>query len=403
MAKLTTLKNMTQLLSQGAYLPEEIDRILDKKNPSFIDFDPELGYVLRDYSFNDGDGGIRCDYRYEKHGGHRTMINYADRPCRINTYGDSYTQCAQVSGGQSWQELLAAQFHEPIRNFGVGGYGVYQAYRRLMRTEADPKLAAEFLVLNMWDDDHKRNLDAARWVRVAWMCRDLPRGGKNAYPVHGFPWAHMRYDLEKGTFIELPGMCKKASDLRKLVGKENFINAFKNDHVAQLYCLGQGGSAPVNQLEPIAEALGVKVDLRNPRTRQAEADKLHLAYGMRASMWIVDQLKVWAKKQKRKLMIQLSYDVPTVKTYLKTGARWDQPMLNYLNKSGVPYVDALKAAGTEYKAFKLPIDQFLARHYVSRAGAQVFGHYNAYGNFWYASAVRQPIVDWLSPKPPAYR
>ena len=59
--------------------------------------------------------------------------NGGDRPCRMNTYGDSFTQCHQVSDGETWQEYLAAHLGEPVRNFGVGGYGVYQAYRRMLR------------------------------------------------------------------------------------------------------------------------------------------------------------------------------------------------------------------------------------------------------------------------------
>jgi hypothetical protein len=401
--EMSELRDLRQLLETAAYHPQEIERILDPANPAFIEFDPVLGYVLRDYNFNDGDGGIICDYVYEPRGGHRKMINYADRPCRINTYGNSYTQCAQVSLGETWQEILAAHFHEPIRNFGVGGYGVYQAYRRCLRTEVEPDLAADNIILNVWDDDHKRNLDAARWIRVAWMCRDLPRGGKDTYPVHGFPWAHMRYDLDKGTFIELPGFCEKAEDLRKLVGKENYYNVFKDDHVAHLCALTEGGDAPVDALEPIAEAFGLKVNLRDPATRTADAKALHLAYGMRSTMWIVDHLRDWAKANGRNLMVMLSYDVPTVTAYLEKGERWDNEMLAYLDGSGVPYVDALAKAGEEYKAFNIPIEQFLARHYVGRAGAQVFGHYNPYGNFWFAHAVKNEMVEWLDPKPPSYR
>ena len=36
-------------------------------------------------------------------------------------------------------EYLAAHLGEPLRNFGVGGYGVYQAYRRLVREERPPR------------------------------------------------------------------------------------------------------------------------------------------------------------------------------------------------------------------------------------------------------------------------
>jgi hypothetical protein len=329
------------------------------------------------------------------------MINYAGRPCRINTYGDSYTQCAQVSDGETWQEILAAHFHEPVRNFGVGGYGVYQAYRRALRTEADPNLAAEYIVLNIWDDDYLRNLDAARWIRVGWMCRDLPRGGKDTYPVHGFPWAHVRYDLDKGEFVECPGMCEKAEDLRKLVG-EGFHQAFRDDHVAHLYTLREGGDAPVEVLEKIAEALGLKVDLRDPEKRATEAARLHDTYGQGSTMFIVDKLQAWADGNGRKLMVLLSYDVPTVKKYIETGERFDADFADYLRREGLTHVDTLPVMGEEYKDCNCSVDEFLQKFHVARAGAQVFGHYNPYGNFWFAYAIRKALLDWLDPKPPAY-
>ena len=59
--------------------------------------------------------------------------------------------------------------------------------------------------------------------------------------------------------------------------------------------------------------------------------------------------------------------------------------------------------GEEYAAFKLSIEPFLERFYVARAGAQVFGHYKAQGNFWFASAIKPALVDWLDPKPVSYR
>jgi hypothetical protein len=43
--------------------------------------------------------------------------------------------CHQVSDNETWQEYLAGHLGEPIRNFGMGGFGVYQAYRRMIREE----------------------------------------------------------------------------------------------------------------------------------------------------------------------------------------------------------------------------------------------------------------------------
>ncbi|MSU64618.1 MAG: SGNH/GDSL hydrolase family protein [Opitutus sp.] len=71
----------------------------------------------------------------------------------MNTYGNSFTQCHQVSDGETRQEYLAAHLGEPIRNFGVGGYGVFQAFARLRRME-QTAVQSPYLIFNVYDDDH---------------------------------------------------------------------------------------------------------------------------------------------------------------------------------------------------------------------------------------------------------
>jgi len=394
------LRDVRELLYTAAYHPAEIDRVLNKE--SFLKFDPELGYIQTDYIFRDGMEDTLSAYTYERQGGHRKMINYADQPCRINTYGDSFTQCAQVSDGETWQEILAAHMREPVRNFGVGGYGVYQAYRRAMRIE-DTDLAAEYVILNIWDDDHFRNIDAARWNRVAWVHKDLPRGGDDSYLVHGFPWAHVRYDLDSRKFVELPGLCRDEQDLTKLADREYYYEVFKDDPVVHLFTLREGGEAPVDRLEALAEAFGLKINLRDPKTRCDDARKLHIAYGLRSTEYILDKLRAWANQNDRKLMILLSYDTPAVRNFIETGERFDRELVDYLESNNFTYVDCLRKAADEYKAFNLSVDEYLERFYIGRAGAQVFGHYNPYGNFWFAFAIRKELINWLDPKPPAYR
>ena len=114
---------------------ETIDRFLDPDARVWAKFDPEFGYVLRNSFMRDGVDGCHTLARYAATG-QRLQVNFADQPCRINSYGDSFTQGHQVGDGETWQEILSAHFCEPIRNFGIGGFGVYQAYRRLIKTEA---------------------------------------------------------------------------------------------------------------------------------------------------------------------------------------------------------------------------------------------------------------------------
>ncbi len=116
-----------QYLRKSVVSKQVIDRFLS--GPSWAQFDPELGYILGNYLPADGiDHSATISTVQSDGAGRRT--SYVNRKCRINTYGDSFTLCHQVSDAETWQEYLAGHLGEPIRNFGMGGYGVYQAYRR---------------------------------------------------------------------------------------------------------------------------------------------------------------------------------------------------------------------------------------------------------------------------------
>jgi hypothetical protein len=146
------------------YKKEEVTQWLAGKAFPFAKYSSEFGWLLRNARFQDGIGGSRSIYTYGAMD-ERVTIHYKDQPCRVNTYGNSYTQCHQVSDGETWQEVLAAHLQEPIRNFGVGGWSVYQAYLRMLKEEK--RAPAEFIIFNIYDDDHFRNLDSWRNIRVS--------------------------------------------------------------------------------------------------------------------------------------------------------------------------------------------------------------------------------------------
>jgi len=127
-------------------------------------------------------------------------------------YGDSFTQCHQVSDGETWQEILAAHFGEPIRNFGVGGYGVYQAYRRMRRIEATTD-SALYVILNIFSADHVRNLTwhAGSPARIQEGDR-RPRSTScsNANPWRTYAWICRPGPLSRGTIRSYAGIVVRA-------------------------------------------------------------------------------------------------------------------------------------------------------------------------------------------------
>jgi hypothetical protein len=90
------------------YESAEVDQWLADEAFPFSKYDPELGWLVRPMRRNDGAGGSIATYTYDGPLGARRLINAADQPGRINTFGDSFTQCDQVSDGETWQEDIAA-------------------------------------------------------------------------------------------------------------------------------------------------------------------------------------------------------------------------------------------------------------------------------------------------------
>ena len=96
-------------LRQSAVPKQIIDVFLDPDQPSWAQFDPELGYVLANSLPRDGIDGSATISTVQKNGA-RTNHLYTDHPCRINTYGNSFTQCHQVSDSETWQSYFICAF-----------------------------------------------------------------------------------------------------------------------------------------------------------------------------------------------------------------------------------------------------------------------------------------------------
>lgn len=396
---MTTLA-LRDILRKTAYRPIDVENLLDPNQPSWVRFDPELGYLPDSITMQDG-----MDHSWTRYGyppaGHRKVVNYADAPCRIHTYGNSYTQCQQVSDGETWQEQLAAHLGEPVRNYGNGGIGVYQSCRRMQREE--PKSPdADHVILNVFVDDHIRNLDAARWVRTAWDEKERP--ADKAYPLHGLPWVHLRYNLETGDFEECPALCQNAEDLRALCDVDRFVATFEQDEIVQLFAIQQGLEVEdLTHFYALAKAFDVQVDLEDPEKRARDAMKLHQLYGQHSSIWLLEKMRRWLEERNKKLFLILSYCMGTLNEYLTEGKQMDTFFLDYVARSGLPWVSLAEAHKKDFVDFNLTVPQYQERFYVMAREAAVFGHYNPTGNHFTTFAVKDAVVDWLEPKPPAYR
>ena len=323
---------------------EIVDRFLDPDAPNWSLPEPELGYRLQHTLLKYGLDQTYAIFRYEPDGA-RKRVNFAEQPCRINTYGDSYTQGCQVNDGETWQEILAAHFGEPIRNFGVGGYGVYQAYRRMLKEESTDSSVRNIL-LNIYSADHVRNIYSWRWLSYT----DSRRRGieevsdaLGSWVLECTPWAHLRLNLQSGSFDEIGNCYSSPESLYLLCNEEHVYENFKNDVWVQVV-LAQNYATDTNVglLQQVADALDLRADFSTAEATSRSANTLFQACALRSTMFTVDRALDLAEEQDKKLMVLLSYSAEDIVQASKGAPRPDSALVSHLEAEGIEYVDTLE-------------------------------------------------------------
>jgi hypothetical protein len=368
--------------------PATIERFL--RGPSWARFDPELGYVLGNYLPPDGlDHSVTLSTIQSD--GARTAFMYAGNKCRINTYGDSFTQCHQVSDGETWQEYLAAHLGEPVRNFGMGGYGVYQAYRRLLREEKTNH-AADYLIFYIWGDDHIRSLLRCRHAAIYPVWDD--QGGRM---FHNNFWPNLEMDLETGRFGERENLLPTADSLRHMTEPQWMVDHLKDDLALQLLAYNQGFIRELDRqpIDRLAAHLNCTIDWNRPSTLREQAGKLLDKYSLGATRYILDKLRHFAEQKRKKLLVVLFDPYRAMAEIKQSGTRYDQEIVDYLAKEKMSCFDMNLVHLRDFKNYKLSYQDYMGQYFI--------GHYNPRGNHFFAYAIKNVVVPWLDPKPITYQ
>ena len=145
----------------------------------------------------------------------------------------------------------------------------------------------------------------------------------------------------------------------------------------------------------MAEVLELDVDLANVDRAQNDAKALHMAYALRSTEYVLDLVQEWIAAEGKKLLVLLSYGYAKVRAAVTGEPRFDQSLIDYLDRNKILYVDSMQSHVDDYQSFCITPQQYIDRFYV--------GHYNPMGNHFFAFAVKNAIVNWLTPKPIAYK
>jgi len=165
----------------------------------FMRMDPELGWVpgqrrgeTKIYDALNS-AGMRDDREYDK--------QPAPDSVRIAAFGESFTYGAEVQLGENWAKLMPEL--EPaleILNYGVGGYGLDQAFLRYLKVGGD--FQPDVVLIGYMSENMARSVSVFRPFLV-------PQGGG----IYTKP----RFRLEDGKLVLLPNPLRNVEDYRGLL------------------------------------------------------------------------------------------------------------------------------------------------------------------------------------------
>jgi hypothetical protein len=364
-----------------------IDLFLDPGRPSWAAFDPVSGYRLADFTPHDGiDGSMTISTVGPTSA--RRQYAYTTLPCRINTYGDSFTQCQQVSDGETWQEYLASHLAEPIRNFGVGGYGLYQAFRRMVREEQTAHGATN-VVLYIYGDDHIRSLFRCRHATI------YPWFDNSGTNFHCNFWSNIELDPSSGDLREQENLLAAPEDVYRMSDADWMVQALQDDLACRmaLFVYGRIGDLDFEAVARVAESLGERIPARRRMSRDV-VQRLLDAYSFAATRYILRAARTFLEHQGKKLFV-VTFDPHRALPQLIAGQpRYDQEIVDFLADEAFEHFDMNMVHVHDYAQFRVPFDRYLERFFI--------GHYSPAGNHFFAQSIRRHFVGWLDPRPIPY-
>jgi hypothetical protein len=388
------------------YTHQEVDQWIAGNTANHEKYDGEIGWIPQPGFANNGIHGCTCEYSYEPCGARR-MTAFAGRECRINTYGDSFTHCDQVSDGESWQERLASHLCEPVRNFGVSGNTLYQAYIRMKREEA--RTPAKYLIFNphgggLWGSQSpwaSLGMPRAETADTDWRNSERGAARQPRFFTSRRPTVpYVKVNPATGEFAEHPNICATPESLYNLCDLDWTYERFKNEVQLKIILAHenikrQTPEASYEEITELAQARGIHTRIDGAEELSNALEQISKQAAVFMNRRIVEKIEEYAAVRGKKIFYVISHSVEDLAAALQTEARFDQGLVDFLEARNLPYVDDLDAHRADFSRSKLSVDDYLKQYYI--------GHYTPLGNFFQAFAIKDKVATFLDPKPIPYR
>lgn len=211
------------------------------------------------------------------------------------------------------------------------------------------------------------------------------------------PWVEA--NPAKGVFIEHANPCPTAQDIYHLCDLDWVMKHFQDDFVLKiaLACRNAAQGTPEKSYAAIGALVkdyNIDARLDGAESLLKIANAIFTKAGLYATIRIIELTEDFAAKNGKKILYVLSYAPDTMVPRFQTGERFDQELIDFLQRKRLPYVDTMEAHVADYARFKISPDGYFQPFFS--------GHYTPMGNLFQANAILPQLLKMLNPKPRTY-
>jgi hypothetical protein len=304
--------------------------------------------------------------------GVRDNVTYAREPApdrvRIAAFGDSFTYGSGVTLDESWAKRMAALNPSvEVLNYGIGAFGLDQAYLRYQQEGAD--LRPHIVFIGYMSENIARNVNVFRGFYGA------------GYP--GFFFTKPRFVLEQGRLRLLPNPLRTVADYRRLrddpetvlaeIGRSDF-------HFRGGYGAGPLDFSPSVRLVKLIVARARIVGRPSILAADGRYDTRSEAYDL--TLRIFDAFHAEVIRNGAIPVIVVFPDINDHHRSRGGKERRYSPMLEYFRSRDYRYIDLLEAF--EPVESRYPVDSLVVD----------WGHFSRIGNDLAARHILGRMADW---------
>ncbi len=353
---LYVLKNFRKIdYAPIAYPVEErnkkiLDEYLDGKF-NYTVHDADLGWTIRPSSegqklYRANSQGLRGDREYP--------VEKAEGKIRIAAFGDSFTHSDDVSNPETWQALMEAM--DPsleVMNFGVGGYGVDQAFLRYRKEGKE--FSPDIVLIGYMSENIFRSINTFRpFYR----------------PKSGIILGKPRFKIENGGLKEIPNPTPDTQTIKALArGDASLYRELKahDGYESWRYKKGRFDFLASVRLFKIVRNELIERLQKDGVLRNGEYNREGEAY--RVTLRIIQEFYAEAIRNGAAPVVVVFATKEDTARYRKTGRASHGPLLEDMRKQGLRFID-LAPVLAEYDG---SLDELFKGHHTPKGNGVAAG------------------------------